>query len=220
MSLELIAASDYLRMRGWIYDPNNDTEKFRQDLQSLDIGNLVQLAEQAKQNGQHATLVALYQKWIALNSGRTPHLFVAWFNLGTELSSHGDTANAETCYRNALVLKADFYQASLNLGLLYENRGQTDVALGTWKQMLQPDEARTTLLNHQGRLLENLGRYEEDRAVSQFADRRQSIRRDPTLDPFTAKAMQMAGLRKWHSGHEHRTNRHQRRAVILACPDR
>ena len=88
-------------------------------------------------------------------------MYAGWFNLGVELSSGGDGDNAILAYKNALVLQADCFQAAVNLGLQYEAKGDVTTAMEIWARSLQSDEARTTLLNHQGRVLENLKRYEE-----------------------------------------------------------
>jgi len=164
MSPDLSAILSFLEKKSWVYDQRHDGEKIQKNLQALKVDELIQLMEQVKPRAGSAPVIQLYQAWINLNSGRSPHLFVAWFNLGTELSASGDQANATTSYRNALAIKPDFYQAAVNLGLMQENNGQPDDALNTWKQLLQPEEARTTLLNHRGRCMENLGRYEEAEA--------------------------------------------------------
>ena len=44
---------------------------------------------------------------------------------------------------------------------MLESLGHTDTALATWQRALQPDEARTSLLNHRARLLERMDRLEE-----------------------------------------------------------
>ncbi len=161
MSPDLTAIISHIEKKSWTYDPKIDGEKIQRFLHALKVDELIQLMEVIKPRCGAAPVIQIYQSWINLNTGRSPHLFVAWFNLGTELSAAGDQVNAATSYRNALALKPDFYQAAVNLGLMQENAGQTAEALGTWLQLLQPTEARTTLLNHRGRLLENLGRYDE-----------------------------------------------------------
>ena len=161
MSQDLNHILSHLQKKNWVFDPKVDGDKIQRSLQALKIDELIQLMEQVKPRCGSAPVVQLYQSWINLNTGRSPHLFVAWFNLGTELSAAGDQGNALISYRNALAIKPDFYQAAVNLGLMQENHGQTEEALVTWQQVLQPTEARTTLLNHRGRLMENLGRYDE-----------------------------------------------------------
>ena len=44
-------------------------------------------------------------------------------------------------------------------------QGQVDAALASWEGSIQSDEARTTLLNHRARLLEQTGRLDEAEAV-------------------------------------------------------
>ena len=109
--------------------------------------------------------IQLYQDWIAANVGGNTHLFAAWFNLGVAFARDGEPNRAVIAYNNARNLNPVFYQASVNLGLTLEAMGQTDAALRIWEDATQTDEARTTLLNQEGRLLENLGRLDEAEAV-------------------------------------------------------
>jgi Flp pilus assembly protein TadD len=85
----------------------------------------------------------------------------AWFNLGVELSRAGAPGDAILAYRSALALKPDFHSAAINLGLLLERLGRTDAALQVWGQAVQPDAARTALINQRARLLEQGGRLED-----------------------------------------------------------
>src|SRR4051794_32689860 len=59
-------------------------------------------------------VIALDTDWIAAHH-HDPNLFAAWFNLGTELSRAGATAEASGAYRNALRHKPDFHGAAINL---------------------------------------------------------------------------------------------------------
>lgn len=102
--------------------------------------------------------IAAYRGWLAANPV-TAQACAAWFNLGVLLAGLGDRAQAEIAYRNALVLKPDLYQASVNLGLALEAQGRGEEALATWQAALQPEAARTALLNHRGRLLEGRKDY-------------------------------------------------------------
>jgi predicted O-linked N-acetylglucosamine transferase (SPINDLY family) len=108
-----------------------------------------------------AAEIRLYQDWIAANTGVSSHVFAAWFNLGVVLSRESDRANAVVAYRNALALRPDFSAAAINLGLAQEALGEDETALATWRQALQPDDIRTTLLNHRARVLEKRGRLDE-----------------------------------------------------------
>ena len=106
-----------------------------------------------------------YQAWIAANTGLSPLLWAAWFNLGVALAHAGDVANAKISYGNALALKPDCHVAAVNLGLLHEGKSDTAAALRIWEQALQPNNARIDLLSHKGRLLERLGRLDEAERV-------------------------------------------------------
>ncbi len=116
----------------------------------------------------------LYREWLEANAGQSSQLFAGWYNLGASLARRGDRSNAAIAYRNALVLKPDFHPAAVNLGLSLEANGEPEAALRAWERALQPDAARTMLLNHHGRLLERLGRLEEAEA---------SYRRSLLIDP-------------------------------------
>lgn len=156
---------DFLAQKRWSFVALGEDKKFRRLLQDLSLGDLLTLAETLKASNKPAAVIPIYSAWIDANSGTSPFLFAAWFNIGVELSLAGDHDNAVTSYKNALALKPDLYQASINLGLRYEQMGQIDLALETWQKALQPDEARTSLLNHRGRTLENLKRYDEAAAA-------------------------------------------------------
>ena len=152
---------EFLEQKHWSFSSLGEDKKFRKLLQGLAFTDLLPLVERLKGAGKQAAVVPLYSSWLAANAGLSPHLFAAWFNLGVEFSLGGDDANAITSYKNALVIKPDMYQAALNLGLQYERKGDLNLALETWRGALQPDEARTALLNHRGRTFENLKRYGE-----------------------------------------------------------
>lgn len=122
-----------------------------------------------------AQAIAAYRAWLAANPV-SPQRFAAWFNLGALLGGHADRAAAMVAYRQALALKPDLHQAAVNLGLALEADGRADEALALWGDALQPDAARTALLNQRGRLLESRKRYaeaEHDLHASLLTDPRQ-----------------------------------------------
>jgi predicted O-linked N-acetylglucosamine transferase (SPINDLY family) len=135
-------------------------------LKQISFADIVTALERARPGLAGHAERCLYQDWIASNAGgASPHLFAAWFNLGVVLARDGDRANAVIAYSNARALKADFYEAAVNLGLALEAMGQTDAALQTWTGALQTNQARTALLNHKGRLMEQLRRLDEAEAA-------------------------------------------------------
>ena len=122
-----------------------------------------------------AQAMAAYRAWLAANPA-SPQRFAAWFNLGALLGGTGDRAAAMVAYRQALALKPDLHQAAVNLGLALEAEGRAEEALALWGDALQPDAARTALLNQRGRLLESRKHYaeaERDLHASLLADPRQ-----------------------------------------------
>jgi predicted O-linked N-acetylglucosamine transferase (SPINDLY family) len=133
-------------------------------LEDMPFAAVVEAIERAGPALPGAAEIRLYQDWLDANAGRSPHLFAAWFNIGVALARDGDRARAVIAYRNALALRPDFHAAAINLGLSLEALGQTEEALRIWAGALQPDEARTGLLNHRARLLEQLGRLAEAEA--------------------------------------------------------
>ncbi len=133
-----------------------DAALLRRAVAGLALERLLDAVEGAPQ----APAIAAYRAWIAANPA-SPQLFAAWFNLGVLLAAAGDRAMAAFAYREALARKPDLYQASVNLGIALEAMGETEAALATWRGALQPDAARTMLLNHTGRLLEEQRRFAE-----------------------------------------------------------
>lgn len=121
--------------------------------------------EAAQARGEVDLAVSLYRRWLAGPGRHSPQAFAIWFNLATELSRRNDAAGAIAAYGEALALRPDFYAAAVNLGLLFEQHGRIDSALEVWRRALQPDEARTTLLNHRGRAAEQVGRLDEAEAA-------------------------------------------------------
>jgi predicted O-linked N-acetylglucosamine transferase (SPINDLY family) len=130
-------------------------------LEAGSFGQIVQAVDGIGGNRGDPAAIALYRGWIAVNSGGAPMLHGAWFNLGVELSQAGAPGDAILAYRSALALKPDFHPAAINLGLLLERLGRADAALQVWGQAVQPDAARTALINQRARLLEQGGRLEE-----------------------------------------------------------
>ena len=137
--------------------------------------SIVDAVEQARPGVPGAAEISLYREWINSNSAPTQHLFAAWYNLGVAMERAGDRGNAASAYSHARALKPDFHPAVINLGLSLEAMGHVDAALQTWDSALQSDVARTTLLNHRGRLLEQQGRLAEAEAAL-----RMSLRTDDT----------------------------------------
>jgi Methyltransferase domain len=127
----------------------------REDPRLAKAGSFLDLLgdlERYPSTGDRSQAIARYQAWIGRNSAASPALYAAWFNLGVELAGAGDKAGAIDAYQTVLALKPSFYPAAINLGTLMESTGQPELALATWQQALQPDEARAALLEYRDRL--------------------------------------------------------------------
>jgi predicted O-linked N-acetylglucosamine transferase (SPINDLY family) len=138
-----------------------DSARLRQILAHVPLELLLDAVSRRAPGSAADVEIVLYQTWIDVNTGTSPLLFAAWFNLGVTLARIGDRPNAMIAYRNALALKPDLHAAAINLGLLHEAVGEPHVALHLWEQALQPDEARVALLIQRGRLLETTGNLPE-----------------------------------------------------------
>lgn len=126
--------------------------------------DLLAECERRSPGGNRDDIITSYRTWIADNSAASTAVYGGWFNLGVELAAAGDKAGAINAYHNALVLRPGFYPAAINLGTLLESEGQPEAALATWQQALQPEEARTALLDCRNRLAEACRIRQQDMA--------------------------------------------------------
>ena len=138
----------------------------RETVRNIDASEMIGLVDLLGDDVGTLLNIELFKAWLETWAGLSKLSFAIWYNLGVQYGVIADTDNAITCYKNALALKPDLYQASLNLGTAFETQGKLDLALAAWKAALQPVEARTALLNNRGRTLEGLKRYDE--AVAEF----------------------------------------------------
>ena len=136
-------------------------------LAGMDVAGLLAQCEVLRQSGQSAAVVPLYRRWLGLN--QSPERYVAWFNLGVELSNQGDAAGAEQAYLQAIALKPDLVEAQFNLGNSLEAQGRPVEAIALWRRALAILEAQPILqvslavmvLNALGRLLEIQKQYRD-----------------------------------------------------------
>jgi predicted O-linked N-acetylglucosamine transferase (SPINDLY family) len=140
----------------------------------LEFRDIVGAIEDVGETANTGAAIRLYKAWIASQPAGQPQLYAAWFNLGVTLGRAQNAEAAAAAYRNALALRSDFPEASINLGTTLEAQGHVDAALQSWGQGLQPDAMRLLLINNRARLLEKLGRLDE-------AER--EMRRSLLIDP-------------------------------------
>ncbi|MED5619775.1 O-linked N-acetylglucosamine transferase, SPINDLY family protein [Ideonella sp. BN130291] len=137
---------------------------------AMQLGELLERAQQLHAAGHAEASAQLYEQWIAATD--SPHRHIACFNWGTVLGALRRPADAEKAYRQALLLQPDFAQARVNLGHQLEQQGRPEDALAEWDQVLRditpgtPDGATLRLhaLNNMARLLEVQRRFDEAEA--------------------------------------------------------
>ncbi len=134
---------------------------------TLDLIQLMSVAERLKASGQKGSAIDLYRLW--LEHSASPLAFAAYFNLGVALASDGQYLEAEQMYRKALEQNPGLIQARLNLGNSLEQKGEKTEALEQWrialeeKNIASPENRPLQLhaLNNLGRLLEMEKNYKE-----------------------------------------------------------
>lgn len=152
----------------------------------LNLLQLLEVADQLASQGREPLAAVLYQTWLRRN--RTTHDHLAWFNLGVILFNQRDFEGAREAYSRALQLVPTFLQPRFNLGLVYEQLGQSDAAIAQWlhiENTVAPDNEgdRPLLLL----ALNNLGRHYEDR--SRYAEALAALTRSLRLDPAQSKVI-------------------------------
>src|SRR6185437_7708193 len=134
---------------------------------SLDLFQLISVAEGLIAAGKRDDAIALYRAWLRKPVQNLE--YAAYFNLGVLLADTGCQSEAEAAYRQAVHLKRDFPQAQYNLGVQLEKQGRYDEAMTQWKSALdieslqKPEQKDSRKLFHNGlgRLYDKFYRYEE-----------------------------------------------------------
>lgn len=132
---------------------------------SLEIVELMNVAERLNVAGRKDRTISLYRLW--LEHTESPLAYIAFFNLGVVLAACGDHQQAEVMYRKSLEQNSDLLQARLNLGNCLEQQKREDEALEQWrivaesKNIGRPENRKFQLhaLNNLGRLLEVKKQY-------------------------------------------------------------
>ena len=146
---------------------SKDGAIYKAEQGTLELVDLMAVAEQYKATGLGEKIITLYRVW--LEHTTSPLAYIARFNLGVELAAAKKHSQAEEMYRSALEQNPDLVQARLNLGNCLEQLGREDEALEQWRVALagkdidQPDKRAFQLhaLNNLGRLLETRKNYHE-----------------------------------------------------------
>lgn len=141
-------------------------ERARQ--QRLPLGELFQYAEAFNAAGQRAVAAELYKSWIAYNDANTL-IHLVYFNYSVTLRQMGDLAGSIHALRACLKVEPRFGQAHINLGRALEDAGLTGQAIQQWQAYAEqtseitPERSthRLMVLQHAGRVLENVGLMDE-----------------------------------------------------------
>nr|WP_321271292.1 tetratricopeptide repeat protein [uncultured Tolumonas sp.] len=136
-------------------------------LRTLDISTLIDFAGKLNQAKLYALECILYQTWLDRCKSDLKH--IVYFNLGASLVALGDKDGAKDAYQKAIYLDQQFIQPHFNLGSIYEQQKQPDLAIGEWlwivnQNSVNRDDLRSLLLM----TLNNLGRLYESKR--QFAE--------------------------------------------------
>jgi len=123
----------------------------------ISLQQVMNQADALSAQGNIQAAVTCYKNWLGSDTSEDVLRHVALFNLGILLRNAGQVDEAIDCYREALKLKADLYQAAVNLGLAFEAKGNRLDAVQTWIGALQPIDGQVVLLNHLGRVMETAG---------------------------------------------------------------
>lgn len=99
---------------------------------AMGLGEMVGTAAVLSSCGQLELARQLYRAWIAANP-EDPMLHVALFNSAGLEGQAGDEAAAEAALERALALSPDFIPAHINLGTLFERRGEPAKAIERWR---------------------------------------------------------------------------------------
>ncbi len=144
----------------------------RARLQQLSLSELLQTVEKLTVGGATAPALDLYRTWIAFND-KNPLVHVASFNYAVLLNQTGDTTGAIQALQATIASKADFAQAHINLGRLYEDCQLIGRAVQQWRDFVATSEDitperlnfRLMALKHMGRVLEGAGLLEEAETI-------------------------------------------------------
>ena len=110
-----------------------------------------------KRNGDYVSGVAIWHSAVAAGRDNAR----AHYNLGVQLAAAGQSDQALTHYRRALVLNPDYREAHNNLGMLLVARGEVASALGHYRRVIELDPEFTNARVNLGIALVALDRMQE-----------------------------------------------------------
>jgi predicted O-linked N-acetylglucosamine transferase (SPINDLY family) len=131
------------------------------------ISDLFALCSKLQTDGHIQAASNIYLLWLQHTTSEFRH--VVLYNYGSLLQQSGKTDDAIVAYSQALALDPLFPEAVTNLGLCFEHKGDANQALTVWLGCVNHPqftaranaEQQTLILNHIGRVQEDLKRYAE-----------------------------------------------------------
>lgn len=133
----------------------------------MPLSKMVQHAEQLQSEGHLLAASNLYGLWLAHHED--PRKYLVWFNHGSLLQQLGQLDAAKIAYENVIELSPNFAQAHVNLGLVLEKQGHSELAISAWGRLTGKRYSKdpvaadmlTAALNHIGRVHENNKHYRQ-----------------------------------------------------------
>jgi predicted O-linked N-acetylglucosamine transferase (SPINDLY family) len=131
------------------------------------LGDLFALCGKLQVDGHIQAASNIYLLWLQHTHSEFRH--VVLYNYGSLLQQSGKADEAIVAYSQALAIDPLFPEAVTNLGLCFESKGDTPQALAVWLGCVNHPqftvraqaEQQTLILNHIGRVQEDLKRYAE-----------------------------------------------------------
>ena len=124
----------------------------------MELNQIIDKAEQIiSETNDHYSVINLYENWLKQNPNHEMRAYIH-FNLGVSQNSVGESSNAIKQYEYAVKINPKFWQAILNLGNLYEAKGNHSLAIELYEKARFLDlgeDGKAKVLNHLGLLYEN-----------------------------------------------------------------
>ncbi len=95
-----------------------------------------------QQKGNYVAAEIAYRKFIMLSPKDMEHRKRIINNIGVMYTRMGQIDKAEEAFREVLQLQPDYMPAKLNLGLVYELKGQEMRALQYWARLFELDKMK------------------------------------------------------------------------------
>ena len=156
--------------------------------QQLGIMELLGAAETLKDSMGNEMVAQLYRVWLEHNA-ENPVCYAIYFNYGITLTALNDVDGGIAAYTKSIELNPSFFSSQINLGSLYERRGQLDKAATEWLTVVNKLGAVTgSNIAHKANALKQIGRVFE--ASQQNSSAEDTLRNYIDIMPSTRDVVQ------------------------------